>query len=386
MIMWQMNLRHLRAAAEICARGSVSKAAAAVSLTQPAVTQGIARLERLLDQPLFERTPEGMDPLPSARTFAERIEAALGHIASPRVTMAQLRALIAFADSGSYAGASAVSGLSQPSLHRAINDLALALRRTLLERRGKGVALTDAGRRTVRAFRLARGELEAGLAELEGIKGRETGRIVIGAMPLSRARLLPAAAAAFYAKHPEVALSIVEGSYLELVEPLRDGEIDLMIGAVRAPSPGPDLVQVSLFRDSPVIIGRKGHPLSRVIADSRDGNILADLARFPWIVAGPGTPLRAQWERMFRSGDIEPPAVPIECGSVITIREILTKSDFLTLLSPDQVSVELEAGWLEQLYEAPAGLVRDIGLTTRTNWRPTALQQAFVNELHMQAR
>lgn len=385
MILWQLNLRHLRAAAEICARGSISRAAMAVSLTQPAVTQGIARLELLLEQPLFERTPGGMDPLPAARTFAERIEAALAHIASPRVTMAQLRALIAFADSGSYAGASAVSGLSQPSLHRAINDLSLALRRTLLERRGKGVALSEAGKRTVRAFRLARAELEAGLAELEGIKGRETGRIVIGAMPLSRARLLPAAAAAFYAKHPEVALSIVEGSYLELVEPLRDGEIDMMIGALRAPSPGPDLVQVPLFRDSPVIVGRKGHPLARKIADSRDGDALPFLATYPWIVAGPGTPLRSQWERMFRSGGVEPPNVPIECGSVITIREILTKSDFLTLLSPDQVSVELEAGWLEQLYAAPVGLVREIGVTTRANWRPTALQNGFLEELHIQA-
>lgn len=385
MILWQLNLRHLRAAAEICGRGSVSRAAAAVSLTQPAVTQGIARLERLLAQPLFERTSEGMDPLPAARTFAERIEAALAHIASPRVTMAQMRALIAFADAGSYAGAATAAGLSQPSLHRAINDLSLALRRTLLERRGKGVALTEAGKRTVRAFRLARTELEAGLAELEGLKGRETGRIIVGAMPLSRARLLPAAAAAFYAKHPEVAISIVEGSYLELVEPLRDGEIDLMIGALRVPSPGPDLVQVPLFRDSPVIVGRRGHPLARIIADSRDGNILPHLATFPWIVAGPGTPLRSQWERMFRSGDVEPPAVPIECGSVITIREILTKSDFLTLLSPDQVSVELEAGWLEQLSAAPAGLVREIGLTTRANWRPTMLQQAFVEELHTHA-
>lgn len=383
---WQLNLRHLRAAAEICARGSVSRAAAAVSLTQPAVTQGISRLERQLAQPLFDRTPGGMDPLPAARTFAERIVAALDHIASPRVTMAQMRALIAFADTGSYAGAAAISGLSQPSLHRAINDLGLSLRRTLLERRGKGVALTEAGKRTVRAFRLARAELDAGLAELEGLKGRETGRIVIGAMPLSRARLLPAAAAAFYAKHPEVALSIVEGSYLELVDPLRDGEIDMMIGAVRDPAPGPDLVQVPLFRDRPVIVGRRGHPLARLVADSRDGHILPQMARFPWIVAGPGTPLRMQWERMFTGGGIEPPAVPIECGSVITIREILTKSDFLTLLSPDQVSVEIEAGWLEVLHAAPAGLVREIGLTTRANWRPTMLQQAFVNELHQKAQ
>ena len=38
-----------------------------------------------------------------------------------------------------------------------------------------------------------------------------------------------------------------------------------------------------------------------------------------------------------------PPAVPIESGSVMMIRQILIDSDFLTMLSPDQVAVELEA-------------------------------------------
>lgn len=388
MALWKLNLRHLRAVAEICDRGSVSAAAQAVNLTQPAVTQGIARTEGLIGQPLFDRTSEGMVALPSAQMLLPRLRAAQDHIASSRVTMAQLRALIAFADHGSYAAASAASGLSQPSLHRAIGDLAVALRRTLLERRGKGLVLTEAGRRIVRGFRLARAELEAGLAELEGIRGRETGRIIVGAMPLSRARLLPAAAAAFHAKHPEVSISIVEGSYAELAAPLRDGEIDLMIGALREPSPEPDLLQSALFEDRPVILGRKDHPLAGQIGAASAGegrHILSLLASYPWIVAAPGTPLRMQWERMFTDADIAPPHVPIECGSVITIREILIKSDFLTLLSRDQLSVELEAGWVTQLWTAPQDILRRIGVTTRANWRPTRLQQIFLDELQRQA-
>lgn len=388
MALWKLNLRHLRAVSEICERGSVSAAAQAVNLTQPAVTQGIARTESVLGQPLFDRTSEGMVPLPSAHMLLPRIRSALNHIASSRVTMAQLRALIIFAEHGNYAAASAASGLSQPSLHRAIGDLSVALRRSLLERRGKGLALTEAGRRIVRGFRLARNELEAGLAELEGIRGRETGRIAVGAMPLSRARILPAAVAAFHAQHPEVAISIVEGSYAELVAPLRDGEIDLMIGALREPSPEPDLVQSALFEDRPVVLGRKGHPLTaRLVAESNGAarQTLALFAEYPWIVAAPGTPLRTQWERMFTHAGITPPKVPIECGSVITIREILTKSDFLTLLSRDQLSVELEAGWVTQLWAAPSDILRRIGVTTRAHWRPTRLQQAFLDELHRQA-
>lgn len=387
MTLWRLNLRHLRAVAEICERGSVSSAAQAVNLTQPAVTQGIARTESLIGQPLFDRTSEGMHPLPSAQMLFPRLRAAHEHIASSRVTMAQLRALISFADHGSYAAASAASGLSQPSLHRAIGDLSVALRRTLLERRGKGLVLTEAGRRTVRGFRLARAELEAGLAELDGIRGRETGRIIVGAMPLSRARILPAAAAAFHAQHPEVAISIVEGSYAELAAPLRDGEIDLMIGALREPSPEPDLVQSVLFEDRPIILGRKDHPLAQRINEQSGGDaaqILSMLAQYPWIVAAPGTPLRVQWEKMFMDAGIAPPNVPIECGSVITIREILIKSDFLTLLSRDQLSVELEAGWVVQLWTAPQHILRRIGVTTRTNWRPTRLQHAFIEALHRQ--
>lgn len=375
MNVWQINLRHVRAAAEVYRLGTVSAAAGSVSLTQPAITQALAKLEAQLGVSLFERRPDGMEPTAAARLLVPRVEAALAQIASPRVTMAQLRALIAIADAGSYPGASAATGLAQPSLHRAVNDLSVVLRKPVTERRGKGLALTDTGYRLVRAFRLARAELEAALAEIEGLKGRETGRIAIGAMPLSRARLLPAAVTAFYRKHPHFRIAIAEGSWSELIEPLRDGDLDLLIGALRDPSPGEDLVQTPLFDDRPVILGRKGHPLCGAPPD------MAALARYPWTVAPPGAPLRAQWDRMFREAGVAPPSVPVECGSVITIRQILLDSDFLTLLSPDQVAVELEAGWLAKVCDAPAGLVRTIGITTRSGWRPTAMQQAFLNQL-----
>lgn len=372
MDLWSLNLRHLRATGEVARLGSISAAAQAVNLTQPAVTQAIARLEQQLGHQLFERRADGMVPTPAATILAPRIEAALEHVVSPRVTMAQMRALIALAAAGSYAGASLDSGLSQPSLHRAIKDLSVALRRTLAERRGRGIMLTEAGRRTVRAFRLARAELVAGLNELDRLGGRETGRIAIGAMPLSRARLLPAAITTFYHRHPEVSIAIVEGSHAELIEPLRDGELDLLIGAVREPAPGDDVVQTPLFEDHPVVLARAGHPLAGT------GPTPQDLARYPWIVAAPGTPLRAQWERMFASAALASPPVPIECGSVMTIRQILLNSEFLTLLSPDQLAVELDGGLLVEVCPAPGDLKRVIGITTRAGWRPTAIQESFL--------
>jgi DNA-binding transcriptional LysR family regulator len=375
MLIWNLNLRHLRALASIARLGSISAAADAINLTQPAITQALAKLEMQLGQPLFERRANGMSATPAASFLAPRIERALAHIASQRVTMAQMRALIMLADNGSYAGASAATGLAQPSLHRAIGDLSVALKRVLVERRGKGITLTEQGKRTVRTFRLARAELEAGLTELASLHGVETGRINIGAMPLSRARLLPAAVTAFYRRYPDVRINIVEGSFQELIEPLRDGELDLMIGALREPSPGEDIVQQALFADRPVVLGRVGHPLAQTSVN------IADLARFPWTVPAPSTPLRVQWEKMFADVGIQAPCVPIACGSVITIRQILIDSEFLTLLSPDQVAVELEAGWLTKIADTPDGLSRTIGVTTRHGWRPTGMQAAFLRSL-----
>lgn len=375
-----LNSRHLRAMVAIVASGRISSAARAVNLTQPAVTQGLAKLEAQIGLPLFERRSDGMVPTDAAHILAPRAEAALRRIGNRPATGAQIRAFLALADTGSYAAAATATGLSEASLHRAVGDLSVSLGQRLVERRGRGVSLTARGAVVARNFRLALVELRSGIAELAALHGREVGRIVIGAMPLSRARLLPQAIGVFHAGHPQVDLTIVEGSHAELVGPLRDGEIDLLVGALRAEAPD-GIAQRPLFDDRPIIIGRAGHPLA-----GRGGTIDAsDLASYPWIVPAPGTPLRTLWATMFAAAGVAPPHVPIECGSVIMVRQILVGSDFLTLLSTDQVQVELEAGWLTAIGDAPGEVSRTIGISTRDDWHPTALQTRFIETLSGQA-
>lgn len=375
MEIWTLNLRHLKAAAKIVEFGTVNAAASAVNLSQPAITQALGRLESQIGMPLFERRYDGMVPTAAALLLAPRIDAAMARISSPHVTMSRLRALLALADVGSYAAASHVTGLSLPSIHRAVADLGMAMRRKLVERHGKTVALTDAGMQVANAFRLARVELETGLSEVAALQGQEIRRISVGAMPLSRARVLPRAVTRFVRLYPRVKLGIAEGSRAELVEPLRHGALDIMIGALRDPLIEDDLVQVPLFEDVPVVIGRAGHPLAGTVAGP------AELARYGWVVSPQGAPLRDSFERYFAGAGVEPPPVPVESGSVMMLRQILIDSDFLTLLSPDQVAVELEAGWLVQLGKLPPDLGRTIGLTCRASWRPTEVQRTFIEEL-----
>ncbi|PJG46244.1 LysR family transcriptional regulator [Sphingobium sp. LB126] len=375
----QLNIRHLAAMAAVVERGSVSLGARAVNLTQPAVTQGIAKLEAQLGLPLFERQPGGMVPTEAALVLAPRVDAALRLIGSKRVTAAQIRAFVTLARTGSYPAAAAEAGVTEPSLHRAVGDLGLAMGYRLADRRGRGLVLTRQGAALARRLRLALAELRSGLEDIADIRGQESGRIVIGAMPLSRARLLPAAIAGFRADFPQVDISVHEGSHAELVAPLRDGEVDMMIGALRDPSIGQDLVQKPLFEDRPIIIGRAGHPLA-------DGWLPDDLRRFPWILPPEGAPLRQLWRRMFDALDIEPPPVPIECGSVMTIRQLLLGGDYLTLLSVDQLALELKVGVVIEIGSAPGSVSRTIGITTRADWRPTRLQSRFLDAVEKESR
>jgi len=367
-----LNIRHFAALAATVHHGSLTRAARSVNLTQPALTQAIAGLEAALGVTLFDRGPQGMAATPPALLMAPRAEAAIAHIGSSRVTGTQLRAFLALARAGSYVGASEATGLSNASLHRAVADLQVALGQRLVDRRGAYVSLTATGQRRARGFGLAIAELRAGLDEVAAWKGLAGGRIMVGAMPLSRARWLPEAILAFCASHPDIDISVVEGSHAELSGPLRDGEIDMMLGALRDGAEADGLDVQAVFADRPMVMMRAGHPLA---ADAG-----GDMLDYPWIMPGGETPLRRHWEAMIVAQGRRVPHVAIECGSPMTIRQLLLGSDALTLLSPGQMAVELAAGVLVAK-ALPQAFSRQIGITTRAGWRPTAGQAAFVAAL-----
>ncbi|MFT4027244.1 MAG: LysR family transcriptional regulator [Novosphingobium sp.] len=368
------NIRHFAALAATVRHGSLTRAARAVNLTQPALTQAIAGLEAALGVSLFERGPTGMTATGPATLLAPRAEAAIAHIGSSRVTGTQLRAFLALARAGSYAGAAEATGLSSASLHRAVADLSVALGQRLVDRRGRIVTLTPAGQRRARGFGLAMAELRAGLDEVAAWKGQAGGRIVIGAMPLCRARWLPDTLLRFTASHPGVDIAVQEGSHGELAGPLRDGEIDFMLGALRSGPEIEGLAQEEVFVDRPALIVRTGHPLFGA------PDVAAEMLAYPWVLPGRDTPLWHYWESMMRRLGLEPPRVGIECGSVLTIRQLLLSGDGITLLSPDQVAVELQAGLLAAL-PPPIPVRRTIGIATRADWRPTATHAAFLDML-----
>lgn len=377
-----LNLRHLRMLIVIAESGSLNAAAKMAGISQPALTQALAKLETAFGTALFERTPAGVVTTAGGRRVLHRVERGLksltqacrrcargrqGERLDQYLTQTHVRGLTALAESGSFVRAAEDVSVSVPSLHRAVRDLEELAGIELVEKRGRGVGLTRAGARLARGFMVGMAELSAAMEETRG-GGR---RLSIGAMALSRSVLLPATLAELLRKRPGVRVDVVEGSYLELVELLRSGRIDILIGALRD-HPGRDLLQEPLFTDRLTIIGRADHPL----ADRSAG--FEDLAAYPWIVARRASGLLDRWQQMFDKSDKPRPDAPIQCGSVALIRGLLVRSDFLTLLSTDQVSAEIEAGTLVTIDSCVPDTKRTIGAISRRDWFATKLQEEFM--------
>ena len=99
----RLKLHHLRAVNAISSQHSLSKASAALGISQPALTKSLQELETILDARLFERHARGMLPTPAGdgvirsarRILAElrRLDEDLDRLSSPSSGIVALGAL-----------------------------------------------------------------------------------------------------------------------------------------------------------------------------------------------------------------------------------------------------------------------------------------------------
>lgn len=382
------NLRHLRAVAAVARRGGIGAAVEELHVTQPAVTQAIQAVERRLGVALFARGQTGMSPTTYGRLLAERVERAgtelrraEAELRAPgalerRVTLRQVAALGAVADTGSFTYAAQRLGVSQPAVHRAVRDLERMTGATLFVRRGAGLAPTAAGEALIRRVKLALAELCQALDDIAAEAGTVGGRIVIGTLPLSRTILVPRAVIEARQRHPALRVALVDGPYDALLTGLRCGDIDVIAGALRRPPPVDDVVEEALFDDPYALVARAGHPLVRAGAVGLDA-----LVRAEWAVARAGTPLRAHLDALFAEAGLPPPRVAVETSSLAAVRGLLVESDMLSMISRHQIRYEEQAGQLARVPVDLPAISRRIGLAVRADHRPTPGLAAMLDSL-----
>ncbi|WP_269583948.1 LysR family transcriptional regulator [Roseibium sp. Sym1] len=389
-----LNLRHIRVFLEVARFGGISAAADTVSLSQPAITQAIAKLEATFQQGLFVRTSSGMFLTEAGELFRARADRALELVSQgcdlavrkqsrnlparkatfdQQITSTQLRALLAVEHSGNFTLAARHIGVSQPSLHRVSRDLEAVSGLRLFVKNQQGIDLTDAARVLAQFSKLAYAELKLAFEEVDATRGVDSAHLVVGSLPLARSFILPEAINDLTRERPSVQVTVVDGSYDDMLFGLRHGDIDFIIGALRDPVPIEDVEQTALFSDRLGIFARTGHPL----ANKRRVE-LTDLLSYPWAVPRFGTPTRRFFDALFEERGEQAPGRLVDSGSLVLMKGVLKGSDRLALISEHQMREDLANRQVVRIPFDVSHTARPIGITTRRNWKPTRTQQEFM--------
>jgi DNA-binding transcriptional LysR family regulator len=201
---------------------------------------------------------------------------------------------------GSFSGAAATLGYTQPAVSRQIATLEAEAGALLVRRVPQGVVLTDAGRLLVQRGEAILARLQDVETELHALAGLEGGTLRLASFASAAASIVPLAIAVFRERHPAVDLSVVMADPGESIPMLRSGELDMAIshdamgpeadqhgrlvviagrgpGDVEAPS---DVELVHLFDDPMYVAMPVGHALADV-----DPLQLASFATEPWMLA-----------------------------------------------------------------------------------------------------
>lgn len=149
-----------------------------------------------------------------------------------------------------------------------------------------------------------------------------------------------------------------------LLQRLRAGELDMMIGRVFDSDSANELHFEPVTDEPHALIARSGHPLA-----ARTGLTLEDLARAAWIMPPSGSVLRDRLTSMFLSAGLDQPSETVETANLPVITSLPARSDMVVPLPQQLVQPYLDFGQLTVL-PFDLGVRMDVyGVITRRNHR-----------------
>src|SRR5262245_44617946 len=141
----------------------------------------------------------------------------------------RLRVLVAVARCGSVTAAARALNYAQPSVSHHLARLEAETGTKLIQRAGRGIRLTDAGRLLAERAAEVIGRLDAAENELAVYSGLRAGRLRLAAFPSALGTIVPGAAALLHSQHPTVDLRLTEAEPPEAVRMLRAGYVALAL-------------------------------------------------------------------------------------------------------------------------------------------------------------
>lgn len=284
-----------------------------------------------------------------------------------------MRAFLAVAEHGSFSRAARALYVSQPAVSVLIKKMEAQYGIALLDRLGKRVELTEAGRVVAdyakRMLALSQ-EAQDAVAELKGLV---RGRVVVAASTLPGTYLLPRAIGTFSSRYPAVATTLVISHTRAAQQRVVENEVDFgVIGECENP---PELDRVPYVDDELVLIVGPDHPLSQ-----KSRVTLRDLRPHKFICRERGSGTREIIERQMARKWPER-RVAMEFGTVDAVKQAVMAGLGVAIVSKHAVKLEVSAGRLRTFRLPQFDLRRTIDIVQRRDKRLSPAAQALVDIL-----
>jgi DNA-binding transcriptional LysR family regulator len=143
--------------------------------------------------------------------------------------VARLRVLVAVARKGSLTAAAKELHYSQPSVSHHLARLEAETGARLIQRAGRGIRLTEAGRLLAERAADILGRLDATAEELAAHVGLRSGRVRLAGFPSALGTFIPKAARVLSGEHPDLRLHLTETEPPEALRLLRAGRVDVAV-------------------------------------------------------------------------------------------------------------------------------------------------------------
>lgn len=213
------------------------------------------------------------------------------------ITLKQIRALVAVAQTGSFTQAAGRLHLTQSALSVLIRELENELGIRLFDRTTRSVRLTDAGREFYPVAERMLADLQNAVVNSRELAAQRRGRVAVAATPLFSATLLPRGIAEYREQHPGVEVVLRDSLAGQVQRMVRDGDVDCGIATcTRGES---EIVVESLMADTLILACPKGHVLGK-----KAHVTWRDLAGFPFIALSPDNSVGQIIDRVLAAADI----------------------------------------------------------------------------------
>jgi|SRR6266536_777865 len=286
------------------------------------------------------------------------------------VTIRQLQIFVAAASHLSFARTSEQLHLTQAGVSLQIKQLEEMAGFALFERRGRKVALTEAGEVLLRYAQRIQDALKDADAALSALKGLTGGRIRVGVVSTAK-YFAPALLARFQARYPGVRVSLSVNNREVIVRELERDEIDV---AIMGQPPQRIATEAVAIADHPlVVIAAPQHPL----ASARRIRLEA-LAGQMFLVREQGSGTRSSMERFFAERGFEP-KIGNEMSSNETIKQAVMAGMGLALISRHTIGLELATRRLAVLDVVGLPLMRRWYVVRRAGRFASPATMAFVD-------